>query len=113
MIVPQTGPRPVYKAPIRSAPVAGQPIVARPIPGRPVPGQPIFQRPRPGAQRRPAVDQLYVRENAGRCIPLGSRPRARAPLELALVRLLQAHLAPVHVLEGLPAVQGNVTFRAV
>ncbi len=53
MIVPQTGPRPVYKAPMRPAPVAGQPIAARPIPGRPVPGQPIFQRPRPGAPAAP------------------------------------------------------------
>jgi translation initiation factor IF-2 len=53
MIVPQTGPRPVYKAPMRSAPVAGQPIAARPVPGRPVPGQPIFQRPRPGAPAAP------------------------------------------------------------
>jgi hypothetical protein len=76
-------------------------------------GSLFFSVRAPVPQRRPAVDQLYVRENAGRCIPLGSRPRARAPLELALVRLLQAHLAPVHVLEGLPAVQGNVTFRAV
>ncbi len=63
MIVPQTGPRPVYKAPIRPSavspqtpqgsasqrPIAGRPIASRPAPGRPVPGQPIFQRPRPGA----------------------------------------------------------------
>ena len=54
MIVPQTGPRPVYKAPLRpAAPAsgAGAPAGAtmRPAPGRPVPGQPIFQRPRPGA----------------------------------------------------------------
>src|SRR5438105_2650483 len=53
MIVPQTGPRPVYKAPPPrpAAPQAstqpGAPM--RPAPGRPVPGQPIFQRPRPGA----------------------------------------------------------------
>ncbi|HKW17465.1 MAG TPA: translation initiation factor IF-2 [Terriglobales bacterium] len=55
MIVPQTGPRPVYQAPVRppQAPVRpqpGQPIrpmSSRPAPGRPVPGQPIFQRPRP------------------------------------------------------------------
>ncbi|PYV48081.1 MAG: translation initiation factor IF-2, partial [Acidobacteria bacterium] len=60
MIVPQTGPRPVYQAPARPAPQApratgpqpGQPIrpmSGRPAPGRPVPGQPIFQRPRPAA----------------------------------------------------------------
>src|SRR5579863_10296447 len=53
MIVPQTGPRPVYKAPPpRPAPPAptahaGAPTGMRPAPGRPVPGQPIFQRPRP------------------------------------------------------------------
>jgi translation initiation factor IF-2 len=60
MIVPQTGPRPVYQAPVRppqapqsarpGAPQPGQPIRpmgSRPAPGRPVPGQPIFQRPRP------------------------------------------------------------------
>ena len=52
MIVPQTGPRPVYKAPpprpAPPAPIAqaGAPGM-RPAPGRPVPGQPIFQRPRP------------------------------------------------------------------
>ncbi len=60
MIVPQTGPRPVYHAPARPAapppratgPQPGQPIrpmSGRPAPGRPVPGQPIFQRPRPAA----------------------------------------------------------------
>src|SRR5579864_1454798 len=50
MIVPQTGPRPVYKAPPPVGPRPGQPIANRPIanrPGRPVPGQLIFQRPRP------------------------------------------------------------------
>src|SRR5579864_741061 len=52
MIVPQTGPRPVYKAPPPVGPRPGQPIANRPMqnrpaPGRPVPGQPIFQRPRP------------------------------------------------------------------
>jgi translation initiation factor IF-2 len=40
LIVPQTGPRPVYTAPVRPA--------APPAPPRaPVRGQPIFQRPRP------------------------------------------------------------------
>ena len=41
VIMPQTGPRPVYKAPASSA------GAARPAPGRPEPGKPIFQRPRP------------------------------------------------------------------
>jgi translation initiation factor IF-2 len=54
MIVPQTGPRPVYHAPVTAPPRPGQPIASRPAagrpaPGRPVPGQPIFQRPRPAA----------------------------------------------------------------
>jgi translation initiation factor IF-2 len=61
VIVPQTGPRPVYhapQAPLPGMPIArrpsvpmgtpGQPIAARPAPGRPEPGKPIFQRPRPG-----------------------------------------------------------------
>jgi len=65
MIVPQTGPRPVYKAPTPMAPRPGQPIAprpgqpiaSRPAPGRPVPGQPIFQRPRPagGPGSRPPM----------------------------------------------------------
>jgi len=53
LIVPQTGPRPVYTAPVRppsQTPIAQRPAAntgGRPMPGRPVPGQPIFQRPRP------------------------------------------------------------------
>jgi translation initiation factor IF-2 len=59
LIVPQTGPRPVYTAPIRPPAPAGssqRPAAGnRPMPGRPVPGQPIFQRPRPqGATGAPA-----------------------------------------------------------
>ena len=55
MIVPQTGPRPVYKAPpIKPGqPIANRPMQNRPAPGRPVPGQPIFQRPRPAAPGGP------------------------------------------------------------
>ncbi|HZQ90595.1 MAG TPA: translation initiation factor IF-2 [Terriglobales bacterium] len=63
VIVPQTGPRPVYQAP---TPQPGQPIARRPgttpgqpiarAPGRPEPGKPIFQRPRPSAPgARPAL----------------------------------------------------------
>lgn len=56
MIVPQTGPRPVYKAPPRpAAPSAQAGAPARPVPGRPVPGQPIFQRPRPGGAAAPGT----------------------------------------------------------
>jgi translation initiation factor IF-2 len=55
MIVPQTGPRPVYKAPpiASGQPIANRPIANRPAPGRPIPGQPIFQRPRPSAPTGP------------------------------------------------------------
>ncbi len=81
MIVPQTGPRPVYKAPPPRpvAPVAqaGAPAgTMRPAPGRPVPGQPIFQRPRPhGSGRRSAASVASGRtpshashaHGAGRC----------------------------------------------
>jgi translation initiation factor IF-2 len=56
MIVPHTGPRPVYKAPIRpAAPTAQAGAPARSVPGRPVPGQPIFQRPRPGSGAAPGT----------------------------------------------------------
>ncbi|HUI83851.1 MAG TPA: translation initiation factor IF-2 [Candidatus Binatia bacterium] len=52
LIVPQTGPRPVYQAPIRSA-------GAQPRAVMPERGKPIFQRPRPGVapagQPRPPV----------------------------------------------------------
>ena len=47
LIVPQTGPRPVYTAPAR--PAAGTP--ARPV--MPERGKPIFQRSRPGAGTAP------------------------------------------------------------
>jgi len=56
MIVPHTGPRPVYQAPVRpAAPTAQAGATARPVPGRPVPGQPIFQRPRPGGAAAPGT----------------------------------------------------------
>src|SRR3984885_11900359 len=56
MIVPHTGPRPVYKAPPgQAAPTAQVGATSRPAPGRPVPGQPIFQRPRPGGTTAPGA----------------------------------------------------------
>ena len=81
MIMPQTGPRPVYKAP---------PVVpgatARPAPGRPEPGKPIFQRSRPqmpGArpplrpgERRPLHP---TRQSPTGTRPLGVGPGALAP----------------------------------
>jgi translation initiation factor IF-2 len=49
MIVPQTGPRPVYTAPPPPTPRPQPPSAgAGARPGLPVRGQPIFQRPRPG-----------------------------------------------------------------
>ena len=58
MIVPQTGPRPVYTAPPPpppSAPRPQQPTSAmNNRTGLPVRGQPIFQRPRPGQSSAPA-----------------------------------------------------------
>jgi translation initiation factor IF-2 len=79
MIVPQTGPRPVYKAPIRPATSSGP--GARPAPGRPVPGQPIFQRPRPGApSQRPTLRPGERRPmHPTRQSPAGARPLGVGP----------------------------------
>jgi translation initiation factor IF-2 len=90
MIVPQTGPRPVYKAPPprpgvpigQGAPGAG---TARPVPGRPVPGQPIFQRPRPaapggvGAPRPPLRPGERRPMHPTRQTPAGARPIGVGP----------------------------------
>jgi len=54
MIVPQTGPRPVYTAPPPPPPRAPQPPSMGNRTGLPVRGQPIFQRPRPGQSSGPA-----------------------------------------------------------
>ena len=82
MIVPQTGPRPVYKAPPGTQPSAtasGAP--ARPAPGRPVPGQPIFQRPRPGAApgRAPLRPGERRPMHPTRQSPAGARPLGVGP----------------------------------
>jgi translation initiation factor IF-2 len=77
MIVPQTGPRPVYKAPPPKPVQPGVPIASRPIPGRPVPGQPIFQRPRPQVPGgpRPPLRPGERRPNASHTVvPTGARP---------------------------------------
>ena len=97
-IVPQTGPRPVYKAPVRppapasqagapgrpipGRPIAGRPIAGRPIAGRPVPGQPIFQRPRPstpGGPRPPLRPGERRPMHPTRQAPAGSRPLGVGP----------------------------------
>src|SRR6266567_306416 len=80
MIVPQTGPRPVYKAPPRpSAPQPGAPM--RPAPGRPIPGQPIFQRARPAAPGvRPPLRPGERRPmHPTRQGPAGARPMGVGP----------------------------------
>jgi translation initiation factor IF-2 len=87
MIVPQTGPRPVYQAPVRPAPpapIAGAP--PRPAPGRPVPGQPIFQRPRPmapgggpGGARPPLRPGERRPMHPTRTSPTGARPLGVGP----------------------------------
>jgi translation initiation factor IF-2 len=87
MIVPQTGPRPVYKAPIRATPppMAAGTVVpggVRPAPGRPVPGQPIFQRPRPQVPGgpRPALRPGERRPmHPTRSSPTGTRPIGVGP----------------------------------
>jgi len=88
MIVPQTGPRPVYKAPVKPVPPAAQASIAapsatmRPAPGRPVPGQPIFQRPRPqmpGAPRPPLRPGERRPMHPTRQAPAGPRPLGVGP----------------------------------
>jgi translation initiation factor IF-2 len=94
MIVPQTGPRPVYKAPVRPAPtvqpgvpIGGiRPAAGRPAPGRPVPGQPIFQRRPPAAApsgapgSRPPLRPGERRPmHPTRQAPAGSRPLGVGP----------------------------------
>src|SRR6202521_1918235 len=78
MIVPQTGPRPVYKEPLRSsAPTAQAGTPARPVPGRPVPGQPIFHRSRRGS---PAPGTREHRPmHPTRQSPTGTRPLGVGP----------------------------------
>ncbi len=81
MIMPQTGPRPVYKAPAPRPVAPG--AISRPAPGRPVPGQPIFQRtPRPmvPGQARPPLRPGERRPmHPTRVAPAGSRPLGVGP----------------------------------
>src|ERR1700681_1324257 len=83
MIMPQTGPRPVYKAPL-AAPGASAPSAAsRPMPGRPVPGQPIFQRTArpqaPGSARPPLRPGERRPMHPTRVAPAGERPLGVGP----------------------------------
>jgi translation initiation factor IF-2 len=83
MIMPQTGPRPVYKAPqpVPGAIAPGAP--SRPAPGRPVPGQPIFQRtarPQAAGSARPPLRPGERRPmHPTRVAPAGSRPLGVGP----------------------------------
>ena len=81
MIMPQTGPRPVYKAPLPPPPAPG--AVSRPAPGRPVPGQPIFQRTArplaPGQSRPPLRPGERRPMHPTRVAPAGSRPLGVGP----------------------------------
>jgi translation initiation factor IF-2 len=85
MIMPQTGPRPVYKAPLPPPGAAGSNAPSRPAPGRPVPGQPIFQRtsrpPAPGGSTpRPPLRPGERRPmHPTRVAPAGSRPLGVGP----------------------------------
>jgi translation initiation factor IF-2 len=81
MIMPQTGPRPVYKAP---TPPPGAP--PRSVPGRPVPGQPIFQRstrPQAPGARPPLRPGERRPMHPTRVSPTGTRPLGVGPGPLA------------------------------
>src|ERR1700686_2977519 len=81
MIMPQTGPRPVYKEPLPPASAPG--AISRPAPGRPVPGQPIFQRTArpqaPGSARPPLRPGERRPMHPTRVAPAGSRPLGVGP----------------------------------
>ncbi|MGO8985111.1 MAG: translation initiation factor IF-2 [Terriglobales bacterium] len=83
MIMPQTGPRPVYKAPAPPPGATPSSTASRPAPGRPVPGQPIFQRTaRPAApgQSRPPLRPGERRPmHPTRVAPAGARPLGVGP----------------------------------
>src|ERR1700683_3900709 len=93
MIMPQTGPRPVYKAPLppsvasSSGPsaqgISGPNAASRPAPGRPVPGQPIFQRTSrpqaPGSARPPLRPGERRPMHPTRVAPAGARPLGVGP----------------------------------
>jgi translation initiation factor IF-2 len=83
MIMPQTGPRPVYKAPLAAPGAAAPSAASRPMPGRPVPGQPIFQRTArpqaPGSARPPLRPGERRPMHPTRVAPAGSRPLGVGP----------------------------------
>jgi translation initiation factor IF-2 len=90
VIMPQTGPRPVYTAPAPPAPRPQQPGAQNAggqRTGLPVRGQPIFQRPRPGGPSGPSGSQ------GG---PMGNRPPMRP-----------GERRPMHPTRNMPAPGGR------
>src|SRR6266852_5187980 len=82
MIMPQTGPRPVYKAPLPSPGASAPDAAPRAAPGRPVPGQPIFQRtarPQAPGSRPPLRPGERRPMHPTRVAPAGSRPLGVGP----------------------------------
>src|SRR5690349_11390131 len=81
VIVPQTGPRPVYTAPAPPPPRVESPSASANPQARPVPGQPIFQRPRPaGPGARPPLRPGERRPmHPTRQAPGGPRPMGVGP----------------------------------
>src|ERR1017187_1754648 len=83
MIMPQTGPRPVYKAPLPAPGAPAPGATSRPTPGRPVPGQPIFQRTArplaPGQSRPPLRPGERRPMHPTRVAPAGARPLGVGP----------------------------------
>jgi translation initiation factor IF-2 len=82
MIMPQTGPRPVYKAPLPAPGAPAPGATSRSVPGRPVPGQPIFQRsarPQAPGSRPPLRPGERRPMHPTRVAPAGSRPLGVGP----------------------------------
>src|SRR5712692_3804832 len=82
MIMPQTGPRPVYKAPLPAPGASAPDATPRAAPGRPVPGQPIFQRttrPQAPGSRPPLRPGERRPMHPTRVAPAGSRPLGVGP----------------------------------
>src|SRR5271165_6120864 len=83
MIMPQTGPRPVYRAPQPPPAEVSAGAPPRSVPGRPVPGQPIFQRTArpqaPGSPRPPLRPGERRPMHPTRVAPAGARPLGVGP----------------------------------
>jgi translation initiation factor IF-2 len=106
MIMPQTGPRPVYKAPIKPAAPAGQTAPGAPARPRPDGPSPVNRFSNARARKRPAAPRVLRcgPASGAPCIPLGNRrpvrvhlvsdpapDRCRLPARRAQVRVPAAH----------------------